>query len=122
MTSCNGKLAAHVVFYSDPTLGSGWERTDLWEHAERIPGVLLHADPFGATAELFCAHTSGLTLLYGPDGRLRYFGGITGSRGHEGDNEGAATVLALVDGPPPKTCCAPVYGCELRGPTQEVLR
>jgi hypothetical protein len=110
------RLVARVLFYDDPRLASRWERSKLAEHAARIPGVQPQADPLGATARLFGAETSGSAVLYAPDGRLLFHGGITASRGHEGDNAGAAAIVDLVGGEVAEVRTTAVYGCALVGP------
>ena len=113
LARCRGGLEVFVLFYSDPALGDGWERTDLWTHAAMMPGVHVRADPLGRTAALFGARVSGQVLLYSPGGELRFAGGITAARGHEGDNPGAAAVASIVAGEIPATSSTPVYGCPL---------
>ncbi len=54
-------------------------------------------DDDGAEAKRFGAETSGQTLLYDERGTLAFSGGITGSRGHAGDNAGRASLLALIN-------------------------
>ncbi|HEX5050311.1 MAG TPA: hypothetical protein VFZ65_00935 [Planctomycetota bacterium] len=113
MAMCAGGLVAHVIFYADPQFGEGWERTALWEHAGRIPGVHVLADAMGAAARAFCAQTSGCTLVYAPDGRLLFYGGITGARGHEGDNPGVSAIVEIASGSWGPVRTSAVYGCEL---------
>lgn len=119
LARCQGRLEVFVLFYSDPALGDGWERTDLWSHAAAMPGVHVRADPLGSTAARFGAHVSGQTLLYSPDGRLQFAGGITAARGHEGDNPGTAAVASIVRGAVPATSSAPAFGCALSDPEHE---
>jgi hypothetical protein len=118
MTTCRGRLTATVLMLRPDGMPDGWERTDLWDAAAAIPGVAVTADPGGAEARQFGASTSGQALLFAPDGRLLFAGGITESRGHRGDNAGRATIAALALGQAPapaKPATAPVYGCPLSG-------
>ena len=115
MAASAGRLAVTVLFYTDDAFGTGWERSQLWEHAARIPGVRVERDPGGALAASFAARTSGAVVVYSPDGRLRFCGGITASRGHEGDNAGSDAILSLANGRDPVTETTPVYGCGLVG-------
>jgi hypothetical protein len=117
MTECRGKLAATVLVLRPAGVPEGWERTGLWSSAAAIPGVTVRTDIGGEASRRFGAATSGQALLYAADGRLLFAGGITESRGHEGDNAGRSSVAALVLGggtpgnaAPPMT---PVYGCPL---------
>ena len=68
----------------------------------------------GAITAAFGAFTSGQVFLYGTSGELLFSGGITGSRGHEGDNAGRDAVESLLDrrNAPAHT---PVFGCSLFG-------
>ncbi|HEX3447903.1 MAG TPA: hypothetical protein VHS97_06590, partial [Isosphaeraceae bacterium] len=76
--------------------------------------VHLIDDSGGEEAARFGARTSGLVALYAPDGRLHFRGGITGSRGHEGDNAGQQALLGLIQGNPSSLPCeTPVFGCPL---------
>lgn len=113
MTHCSGHVDAKVCFYK-PTVFSGeWEKTDLWDSAEAIPGVTVMADIDGVEAKRFCATTSGYTLLYKKNGQLLFSGGITGSRGHEGDNIGRSAIeTILIQGLPAKSKTL-VFGCPL---------
>jgi hypothetical protein len=115
MTDCGGRLTATVLVLRPVDVPDGWERTDLWDRAAAIPGVSVRCDAGGAESRRFGAATSGQTLLYAPDGRLLFAGGITESRGHEGDNAGRSAVISLVKGRNSATQSAltPVYGCPL---------
>jgi hypothetical protein len=70
----------------------------------------------GETARAFGAKTSGFTALYAPDGRLLFHGGITASRGHEGDSAGAAAIVDFVVLGTASVRNTAVYGCGLVGP------
>lgn len=113
LARCQGRLASWTLFYTDPEMGPQWERTDTWERASAIPGVRTGADPLARTARLFGAVTSGTVVVYGPDGALRFHGGITASRGHEGDSAGKASIEALAMGEPAPVATTPVFGCSL---------
>ncbi len=95
-------------------------RGDLDARIGALPDAHVILDPGARDAKQFGALTSGHVLLYAADGTLRFSGGITGSRGHEGGNAArfaltealASLSLALSD---PQV--APVYGCPLADPT-----
>ena len=115
MAHAREKLDAYVFFYFPAQESSAWARTDLWDSARSIPGVHAVEDPGGALALRFGAFTSGQTLLYNPDGRLEFNGGITASRGHSGDNNGRHAILAMLQGGTLERSMTPVFGCSLRG-------
>src|SRR5206468_3960171 len=95
---CVDRLQIVVAFLSLPELGEEWTHSALWDSAAAIPGVELRADRDGAIARQFGIDASGQTLLYDAAGRLVFEGGITGSRGHAGDNEGEDAVVEFVHG------------------------
>ena len=85
-----------------------------------IPHAVRVIDKSGEEAAQFGARTSGFVVVYGPDDKLRFSGGITGSRGHAGDNVGRrAVIAALAGGHPP---AHPVFGCGLQTPVAEASR
>ena len=70
-------------------------------------------DDAGTEAARFRAAASGFVVLYDGDGRLRFAGGLTSSRGHEGDSFGRRRILAVLSGQTPDRDDAPVFGCAL---------
>jgi hypothetical protein len=113
MTRLGPRVRAHVLFVRPRAAGSGWEDTPLWHSAAAIPGVRVHADAGGAEAALFRAATSGQLVVYDASGALVFSGGITGARGHEGDNVGLSRVLALLGGGRVDQSESRVFGCAL---------
>jgi hypothetical protein len=57
--------------------------------------------------------TSGQTFLYDARGTLLFSGGITGARGHAGDNAGRASIVALLNRAGAATTSTNVFGCSL---------
>lgn len=110
---CRGRVNAHILFFQEegqPPIGP---RADLWRQAEVIAGVTLERDENGREAKLFGAATSGDVVLYGTDGRLRFQGGVTLSRGHLGDNPGREALESLISRKPTQVTQTPVFGCPL---------
>jgi hypothetical protein len=103
----------YVVFLKPEGFANGWERTTLWKTAAAIPGVALVRDDDGLEAKRFGSATSGQTLLYDGAGVLRFSGGITGSRGHAGDNAGRRSLVALLGGERSDVTATSVFGCPL---------
>ena len=110
-----GKVAAQVFFFKPDKFSGDWVHSDLWKSAAAIPGVVVREDPNGAQARLFGAETSGDVLLYDTHGQLLFKGGITGSRGHAGDNAGENAIVARLQGQAVSLKQTPVYGCSLLG-------
>jgi hypothetical protein len=115
LSNCQGQLTAQVWFIKPPGTSAEWTKTDLWRQATAIPGVTVHSDDDGVETRRFHAETSGYIVLYDPRGNLLFQGGITDSRGHEGDNEGRTALESLVQGKLFKQVRTPVYGCSLLG-------
>ncbi len=111
----NSNHAMTVVFFRPDGADEESWRTDLVEHAERIPGVELAIDDGGELAARFGARTSGQVVAYDEEGRLRFRGGLTPSRGHAGDCAGTDALLSLLRGTSTEVPPVPVYGCDLLG-------
>lgn len=113
LAQTDGRIAAHVLFFRPNNYSADWTRTDLWRSAAAIPGVTVQDDVDDALARKFGAETSGYVLLYNPQGQLLFRGGITGSRGHAGDNAGESAIISLAMGKAAGVTQTPAYGCSL---------
>ncbi len=116
MTRAGDHLRATVCFFNPDNESEDWTHTSLWRSATSIPGVNLVADRHGDIATRFGSVTSGQVFLFAPDGRRLFAGGITGARGHEGDNDGRSLVIALARGELCAASSSPVFGCSLHDP------
>lgn len=103
----------YVVFLKPSSFADGWEKTGLWEAAAALPNTTVIRDDDGREATRFGAATSGQTMLYDVAGTLLFSGGITGARGHAGDNAGRSTVVALLNQAKVPQATANVFGCSL---------
>jgi hypothetical protein len=119
MAHSQGRVRAYVLFLKPAGFSDEWEKTDLWQSARSIPGVNVLIDDGGAEARRFHAATSGQTMLYDVEGRLLFSGGITGSRGHAGDNAGRSAILSLVNTGAAERTETFVFGCQLFGENSE---
>jgi hypothetical protein len=113
LSRSRGRVAAYVVFYKPPEFAEPSASTALWRAASAIPGVTAVEDAGGREARRFGVATSGQALLFDAGGALLYRGGVTGARGHSGDNAGREALLALSVGRPALAAAAPVFGCLL---------
>jgi hypothetical protein len=116
MAKVHGRATATVVFVRPDEFPAGWEKTDLWQSAARIPGVDVLSDPSGVEAARFGAQASGQTMFYDARGELRFSGGITEFRGHSGDNAGRSAITSLVLTGSAGIDHTSVYGCSLKNP------
>jgi hypothetical protein len=103
----------YLLFLRPEGLADGWEQTELWHMAAALPDVTLIRDDDGIEARRFGAATSGQTLLYDVSGTLRFSGGITGSRGHEGENAGRVALVNLLNRGTAERGGTSVFGCPL---------
>jgi hypothetical protein len=103
----------YVVFLKPSAFADGWEKTGLWQTAAGLPDTTVVRDDDGREAIRFGAATSGQTLLYDARGALLFSGGITGARGHAGDNAGRASLVALLNHLKADRTGTQVFGCSL---------
>jgi hypothetical protein len=113
MTQAQGRVTAYVLFVRPQGFSDRWVQSDLWASAAAIPGVTPVLDDDGVEAGLFHAETSGQTVLYDPAGNLLFSGGITGARGHAGDNAGRTAIVSLLTSDEAQERDTPVFGCPL---------
>ena len=103
----------YVVFLKPSSMPDGWEQTELWKTAAALPNATVVRDDDGREAERFGAATSGQTMLYDARGVLLFSGGITGARGHAGDNAGRSSIVALLNRRHGTHASTNVFGCSL---------
>jgi hypothetical protein len=105
-----------VLFLHPEGVTADWMTSGTWNEARRIRGVHVIADRDGVEADRFGAATSGQVVLYDARGNLQFSGGITGARGHVGDNTGQQRVLDLVNRGTADAHDHAVFGCGLHDP------
>jgi hypothetical protein len=120
MSRCRGRVSAKAVVFRPDPMTEEWSRSELGiEHAlTDLPNVPFCYDSGGVEARRFGVLTSGHVLLFDESGRRIFDGGITPSRGHEGENRGSDDVVALVldtDGRHDLSSrpATPVFGCPI---------
>ncbi len=117
VTHSGQEFRSIVVFSKPKGFASDWTNTDLWKTAGSTPGVTCFADADGRETNLFHARVSGEAMLYDSGGRLLFHGGLTVSRGHEGDNAGRLAIESLLAGDSSGLRETPVFGCRLQDRT-----
>jgi hypothetical protein len=111
----HASLETTVYFYkpsSEPE--SFCVGTPLWNKAKNLTGTSLQVDPDGKAAKTYGARCSGQVLLYAAKtGKLVFSGGVTESRGHEGESRGSDAILQYLR---TGQCTVPktsVFGCAI---------
>ncbi len=113
----NEQLRCKVYAYCPTKLSDEEQSRFLDSHlikrAEAVPNCEIVRDRQGLEAAQRGITTSGGCVLYDRTGTPRFQGGITPSRGHEGDNLGSRSILAMIRGNDSEVTQTPVYGCLL---------
>jgi len=104
-------VSATILFVQPDGTDDAWVRGDSWERAHEIPNAQVVIDRGGREARRFRVAASGHTLLYDAGGRLVFSGGVTGARGHEGNNAGRQQLFAALRGE--RAGSSRVFGCAL---------
>jgi len=91
----------------------GWMQSPTMDAISSIKGVTVRADTDGQQAARFGARTSGQAVLFDARGITRYRGGITESRGHEGDNDARNALVARINDPTLPFAHMPTFGCAI---------
>ena len=113
MAESQKRVSANIVFTIPNGVPTGWEEGDLWNSATSLPGLRVIRDQGGGEARLFEVAGSGHVLLYSPSGKLLFSGGITASRGHEGENLGRFAIVSFILKGRAPVNHTPVFGCSL---------
>ena len=113
MARSGEKMDAHILFVKSEGAPADWCDGNLWKQAKDSPGVSVSIDNDAKDGSIFGATTSGQVIVYDASGTIRFSGGITDGRGHEGDNTGLSAILELIRDGKTAVSTTPVYGCSL---------
>jgi len=102
-----------VLIYKPADAPDSWVEGALLDDCRRMK-CQVRPDPEGRLATSLGSLTSGGVVLYDRNGSLRYQGGITASRGHEGDNTGERAVIEILRGSRQTYRTMPVFGCPIQ--------
>lgn len=105
------RVDASAYVYAPHEMGVKWAEGALYRRAKSIPGLRVELDWDGRFANSLDVWTSGQTMLYAANGHLAFSGGITASRGHEGDNSGATALIQFLRTGATSIHSTPVFGC-----------
>ncbi len=112
---------AKVVFFRPNEADESWSHSEIVRQARALSGVEVTWDDDGRLAARFGVQTSGHVVFYDAMGTLKFSGGVTALRGHEGWNAGRAAVGALSRGEATAVAETPVFGCSLVTPPGSAL-
>lgn len=107
------RFRAYVLIARPSGVPEDWDEGANIEAARRLPDSTLLIDPGGALAQRFGALHSGMIQAFDREGNRLFSGGITASRGHEGDSLGSLSLLDIGAGKAPSVAATPVFGCPL---------
>lgn len=114
LTQRRSEIKATLCVFDPAGVPPEWAQTSLVRRAKTIPGLTVMVDRAGTIAAKLGVKTSGQTVLFDRNGRQIFSGGITGTRGHAGENRGRNLVLALAKGEICESPITPVFGCALQ--------
>ncbi len=109
----NYRMVVQPVFFLPAAKEESWARADFWDRLIDAGAHQPVIDVDGVMAKQFHVTTSGHALLFSVDGIVRYSGGITSGRVHEGDNMGLTKLTRILEGVPVADPSFPVYGCSI---------
>jgi hypothetical protein len=115
LDAMTGVPAVWIVVMNAHGVVPDWE-AKIADIAHRIPEATIVTDVDGRAADAFGAATSGHVVVYDREGRLAFSGGITGARGHVGDNEGRRDLIAALHEGSEHAREHPIFGCGLDDP------
>lgn len=108
--------AVWIVLLSPKGIAENWDDRNIADISDRIPEATIITDVDGKEADRFGASTSGHVVVYDRNGTLTFSGGITGARGHIGDNDGRRDVITALRGGSDHSHQHPIFGCGLDDP------
>jgi len=104
-------LKVQVEVFAPRSMSKTWATGGLYQAAKSIPGVEVRLDEDGKMGRSLGVQTSGQAMLYSTTGKLAFSGGITASRGHEGDNDGMDAIDSYLRTGRIAKPTTPVFGC-----------
>lgn len=110
LNACAVRPNVYVLFSPVPSADENDESRRL---AQAIPGAHVAVDRDVRETTAFGATTSGHTVFYDAEGRLRFAGGLTAERGDVRECEYDGALLRVLTVPQYPLVRTPVFGCGL---------
>jgi len=118
MARLHDRVELRVAIVRPTAVPPDWDDTELVSRATAIPGARVSHDDGGVEAARFGVVASGHVLVFDRGGRRLFSGGITSSRGHEGDSFGLRRIDSLLTVGTADRADAPVFGCAFDEPAK----
>jgi hypothetical protein len=116
LDAASGTTAVWIVLLSAHGIAEAWDERTIAAITGRFPEATIVTDIEGREADRFGASTSGHVVVYDWAGRLAFSGGITGARGHIGDNDGRRGLTVALREGTDHIHEHPIFGCGLDDP------
>lgn len=113
------KLKVTVVFSKPTGAEENWEQDFLWSQVKGNGDFHIYLDHGNTEAKLFGVNTSGEVVLYNEKRGLIFKGGITASRGHEGDNLGQLSIISYLKSGNIPVKRTETFGCQIYSDIEE---
>ncbi len=110
------RLHVTMLVYRPANQIDEWTVPKAIDNMEQHDNVIWKWDEEGKAAQAIGCMTSGSVVLYSPDRKPLFWGGITSSRGHTGNNAGSQAILSILETGTVRLRTNPVYGCSLVTP------
>lgn len=106
-------LKTYAFAYCPQNVSESWISSPLTSAFKDGIGATIVVDRAGEISAHCGAKTSGHLLAYDDQGSLLFSGGVTSSRGHEGNCRPSSNLLQVITSGASDTRHWPVYGCSL---------
>lgn len=113
LANCSESVSCTFFCFNPSGGASGWTRTRIWNCLAEIPDSKIIPDENAKWAQSLGIRTSGHVLIYDSNHNLKFSGGITVGRGHEGESLASISMSNLVRMQEQDRCQYPVFGCPI---------
>ncbi|MFO0945953.1 MAG: RedB protein [Planctomycetota bacterium] len=115
LSAARPRPKVHLIAYRPVNGKETWQDSVPYRAFAGNANATVFEDFDGKESRRFGVKTSGHVLLYDPEGKLRFEGGITQSRGHVGENPGRRAILGLLAENSCEHKSTLVFGCAIHG-------
>ena len=113
LTHCSESVSCTFFSFLPSGETEEWAQSGILKSINDLPDVKVLDDINGEWATAFGVRTSGHILLYDSEQKLRFSGGITISRGHEGTSRANSILAGLITDRVQSSHSYPTFGCPI---------